>query len=154
MNDNGKGGANRPDHRIYVLLALGLAILVWNSVSFIGTISDVSSPNEADIVLQCGNKSVVMWPEVKGNRGSNPRNLSDEIADLPQFIRPVLFLPLSLNRADRELLQTIPGLGPVLSGSIVDFRRSEGKITSYDQLLEINGIGACTLKKIKAHSVL
>lgn len=48
---------------------------------------------------------------------------------------------IDLNRANRELLQTLPGIGEVLAGRIVEHRREHGAYASIEQLLDVPGIG-------------
>ncbi len=48
---------------------------------------------------------------------------------------------VSLNSANREQLETLPGVGPVLAQHIVDYRTQHGGFRSVDQLKEVNGIG-------------
>ena len=56
---------------------------------------------------------------------------------------------IDLNTATAEQLDSIPGVGPVTAQRILDHRRSIGRFTSVDQLLDVSGIGAKTLTKIR-----
>ncbi|MGP2437104.1 helix-hairpin-helix domain-containing protein [Streptomyces sp. JW3] len=49
--------------------------------------------------------------------------------------------PLSLNTATVDQLDTLPGVGPVLAGHIVEYRTRNGGFRSVDELREVNGIG-------------
>ncbi|WP_425471676.1 helix-hairpin-helix domain-containing protein [Streptomyces cadmiisoli] len=49
--------------------------------------------------------------------------------------------PVSLNTATVEQLDTLPGVGPVLAGHIIDYRAEHGGFRSVDELREVNGIG-------------
>ncbi|MGW6458457.1 helix-hairpin-helix domain-containing protein, partial [Streptomyces sp. NPDC055078] len=49
--------------------------------------------------------------------------------------------PLSLNSATEDQLDTLPGVGPVLAGHIIDYRTRHGGFRSVDQLRDVNGIG-------------
>ncbi|HBT96189.1 MAG TPA: competence protein ComEA [Desulfobulbaceae bacterium] len=57
---------------------------------------------------------------------------------------------LNLNSASADQLTQLPDIGPKTAKAIVD-KRTElgGKFSSIDQLLDIKGIGAKTLEKIK-----
>ena len=56
---------------------------------------------------------------------------------------------IDLNTATAEQLDSIPGVGPVTAQRILDHRRSIGRFTSVDQLLDVSGIGAKMLTKIR-----
>ncbi|RSX57786.1 competence protein ComEA [Bifidobacterium samirii] len=56
---------------------------------------------------------------------------------------------IDLNTATSDELQTINGIGPVTAGRIIDYRTQHGRFDSVDQLLDVKGIGAKTLAKIR-----
>lgn len=58
------------------------------------------------------------------------------------------FFPMNVNTATAVELQKLPGIGPVISARIVDYRRLHGPFSSPDSLLKVNGIGPSKLKKI------
>ncbi|MEV7965157.1 ComEA family DNA-binding protein [Sphaerisporangium sp. NPDC088356] len=49
--------------------------------------------------------------------------------------------PLDLNAATPSQLETLPGVGEVLAGRIVEFRQAHSGFRSIDQLREVTGIG-------------
>lgn len=55
---------------------------------------------------------------------------------------------VSLNTADLAGLDTLPGVGPVLAQRILDWRASNGRFTSLDQLGEVSGIGEKLLAQL------
>ncbi|KAB8287672.1 competence protein ComEA [Bifidobacterium ramosum] len=56
---------------------------------------------------------------------------------------------IDLNTATSAQLQTVKGIGPVTAERILAHRDRIGRFTSVDQLLDIKGIGAKTLAKIR-----
>jgi competence protein ComEA len=56
---------------------------------------------------------------------------------------------VNVNTADSETLQTLPGIGPVLAGRIIDYRNEHGPINSIESLVEVKGIGEATLEKLR-----
>ena len=52
-----------------------------------------------------------------------------------------LGLKIDLNRASREDLELVPGIGAVLAQRIYDHRHKYGDFTALDQLLQVEGIG-------------
>jgi competence protein ComEA len=56
---------------------------------------------------------------------------------------------LNLNTATAEELETLPGIGPVLAASILDYREQNGPFTTVDELLDVSGIGEARLEDIR-----
>jgi len=56
---------------------------------------------------------------------------------------------IDLNSADVATLDTLPGIGSVLAGRIVDWRKQHGRFTAVDELGEVDGIGPTLLGKLR-----
>lgn len=56
--------------------------------------------------------------------------------------------PVDLNTATLEQLDTLPGVGPVMAGRILDWRTQHGRFASVDQLREVSGIGDRTFERL------
>lgn len=50
-------------------------------------------------------------------------------------------VPVSLNTATAEQLETLPGVGPVLARHIIDYRTQHGGFRSVQELRQVTGIG-------------
>ena len=70
--------------------------------------------------------------------------------NLPNRLRPLFFQPVSVNKADQQLLSNLPGIGPILADRIVSRRKSRGDFKSPHDLLLVNGIGVGKLNKIRS----
>jgi competence protein ComEA len=100
--------------------------------------------------------------------GAQPEAVRDPFADLPvgHGYRLVLFpdgrarvwladerllvgLPLDPNRADREQLEQLPGVGPSRAAAIIAERADGGPFRSVDELLRVKGIGPVTLEQLR-----
>ena len=55
---------------------------------------------------------------------------------------------VDLNTADASALDSLPGVGPVLSQRILDWRTQHGRFSSVDELGEVTGIGDKLLAQI------
>ncbi len=55
---------------------------------------------------------------------------------------------VDLNTADAAALDSLPGVGPVLSQRILDWRTAHGRFSSVDELGEVSGIGDKLLAQI------
>jgi ERCC4-type nuclease len=60
---------------------------------------------------------------------------------------------IDLNRADEALLESIPGVGPVLAGRIAAFVREKGALTALEEISFVEGIGPAKLLGIKQSAV-
>lgn len=56
---------------------------------------------------------------------------------------------VNLNTADLTLLDTLPGVGPVLAQRILDWRTQHQRFTSVDELAEVSGIGEKLLAQLR-----
>jgi competence protein ComEA len=59
--------------------------------------------------------------------------------------------PIDLNTATVEALDALPGLGPVLSARIVEWRAAHGLFRSVDELGEVVGIGPALMERLRPH---
>lgn len=58
---------------------------------------------------------------------------------------------IDINRADKWLLETLPGIGEIIAQRIIDYRTNNGKFTSTLGLLEVDGIGNSIYERIKEY---
>lgn len=58
---------------------------------------------------------------------------------------------IQLNTASSDLLQQIPGIGPVTARNIIQYRDQNGPFQSVEDLIQVKGIGPKTIKKIKSY---
>ena len=143
------------DYKTIVLLVLGIFIVAWQIVPALFSMSAGSDTFAHTTVIhitrdqQQKSLYALSVPVTAGNH----RNL-ELPPSLPNQLRPLFFQPISINESDQLLLESIPGIGPHLSGQIVNHRNDQGEFTSYAELLNIHGIGVKKLAIIKQHTVL
>ena len=63
----------------------------------------------------------------------------------------ISIVPLPLNTATAEELDTLPGIGPKTARAIVEFREQNGKFSTLDDLLQVPGIGPRKLAALLPH---
>lgn len=56
---------------------------------------------------------------------------------------------ININTADKQLLVTLPGIGPKTAKKIIGWRLKNGKFSDISQLKQIKGIGDKKLERIK-----
>lgn len=56
---------------------------------------------------------------------------------------------IDINAADRDLLDTLPGIGPATADAIAGYREQVGPFTSVEGLLEVPGIGPAKLEQLR-----
>ena len=79
----------------------------------------------------------------KAHAGTDKQMLPDqggEIYTVPE---------IHLNTASSDLLQEVPGIGPVTAKKIVLYRDQNGPFQSVEDLVCVKGIGPKTIEKIK-----
>ena len=56
---------------------------------------------------------------------------------------------IDLNTASAEEMESLPGIGEVKARAIVDYREKNGRFGSTDEVVNVDGIGPTTYKRIK-----
>lgn len=87
--------------------------------------------------------------KLKIQRESNSIHLWKERLDGKERI--LLGLKLNVNEATFDELVSLPGIGPVLAGRIIDYRKTNGPFMRIEDLMNIKGIKEKRLEKLKKH---
>lgn len=58
--------------------------------------------------------------------------------------------PVNLNTATLDQLDSLPGVGPATAQAILDYRTTQGRFRSVDELLEVRGIGEAKLAALRS----
>ena len=57
--------------------------------------------------------------------------------------------PININRATLRQLDSLDGIGPVIAGRIIEYRKKNGSFLTIDDLQKVSGIGAAKFAQIK-----
>ena len=63
-------------------------------------------------------------------------------------------LRVDLNRATREELESLPGVGPVMAERILTLRKTLGQFRTLEELRDVRGIGAATIERLRSRVVI
>ena len=63
-------------------------------------------------------------------------------------------LPVELNSADLDDLESLPGVGPALARRILEERARQGRFGALEDLLAVRGIGPATLERLRPRVVV
>ena len=58
--------------------------------------------------------------------------------------------PININRARLRQLDALDGIGPVIAGRIIEYRKKNGSFLTIDDLQKVSGIGAAKFAQIKS----
>jgi competence protein ComEA len=61
---------------------------------------------------------------------------------------------VNLNSATAEQLQTLPGVGPAMAKSILEYRTKVGKFAKIEELMNVKGIGEKRFQQMKERLTL
>ena len=109
--------------------------------------------SERDITQHDADNQTETQDATSSPSNATPSDDSNEAETAPTN-EPVNDDRIDLNTASSEELQTINGIGPVTADRIITHRKSIGRFTSIDQLLDVKGIGAKTLANIRDQVVV
>ena len=59
---------------------------------------------------------------------------------------------IDINAASAVELTDLPGIGPVLSQRIIEYREAHGPFASVDELINVSGIGERVLERLKPYA--
>ena len=85
-------------------------------------------------------KSNIPVPQHQLNLNKNVEQIKEEIKKSKQ---------VNINMAGIEELNTLPGVGKVIAGRIIDYRKTQGSFTSKEDIKKVKGIGPKKFDKIK-----
>ena len=61
---------------------------------------------------------------------------------------------VNINTADKEVLSSLTGVGPVTAERIIEYREKNGPFKSKEEITKVKGIGEKTFQKIKDSIVI
>lgn len=96
--------------------------------------------NEQLVVLSKQSIALQGADHPDSTRATNDLKLSES-----HLFSPFFFKPVAINYCDKTLLMSIKGIGPSLSETILQTRKTIGYFSTPDDLLQVKGIGKTRL---------
>jgi competence protein ComEA len=122
------------------LLLLPEGSRVSDAILSAGGMTDLADENRLNLAALLEDGTRVYVP-AKGE------TLADDITDtLPSDNHQEL---ININLADREELDSLPGIGLAKADAIIDYRTSQGDFLSIEEILKVPGIGESIFTQIK-----
>lgn len=106
------------------------------------TAIEVSAPANTPLALREDDKGQMYMAKAIEQRAGNNKTV------VPGNT-PFYFLPVPINSADKKLLMTVQGVGPVLGERIIAYREKHGRIKNQQTLLQVRGVGEKKLQKLQ-----
>jgi competence protein ComEA len=152
----GAGSVTGPTILIHVLGAVakpGLVALdegarVADAISAAGGLRADADPAELNLAAVLADGSQIVIGTKGAPRGEVRVGPSNAVPGSGSTTAGVL---VDLNTATLDQLDTLPGVGPVLAQSIIDYRTKHGRFTKIEELQEVDGIGSKTYAQIAPH---
>lgn len=116
------------DAGIAVLILLSLVLFIW--LTWFPMSRGDGQGASAEAVLVVHHRNFVLTTE--------PLSAPETVSPLQSAL---LLRRVPVNRADSEVLQTVPGIGPTLAERIVAERQQGGPFTGLEDLVRVPGIG-------------
>ena len=133
----------KKDDRLIILLGTGILLFF---IFYFQKLGVIQLSSHKDLQLQWTGSLIVV-----DKTGPSPLQEAekDTVHDtsIPAAFTPFFFVPLPINEADQQLLETVSGIGPHLAAEIIKTRGQRGAFHSPDDLLHVRGIGAKRMLK-------
>jgi len=72
----------------------------------------------------------------------------------PAVEASVTEIPVNINQASQEELESLRGIGPVVAERVVSYRAENGDFQNTEELMNVKGIGRPTYERLKDHITL
>jgi competence protein ComEA len=78
-----------------------------------------------------------------------PASAQQEQQQTPPPVQAEKAALINVNTADAETLQKLPGVGPAMAKTIIEYREANGGFKKIEELMNVKGIGEKTFLKLK-----
>ena len=120
---------------------------VEDAVDAAGGFSDQARPGSINLaaLLEDGSHIYIPYNFAETDAGPNETGKTIGLSDTGEIINLI-----NINQAPMEVLETLPGIGPVTAEKIISYRE-EQTFTRIEEIQKVPGIGPSTYEKIKIY---
>ncbi|MCJ7789216.1 MAG: ComEA family DNA-binding protein [Candidatus Atribacteria bacterium] len=123
---------------------------VVDAVEIAGGITERANPDAINLaaLLKDGQKIIIPYKISNQVTVESDKNISKNIEEVYSSSSSPSD-QININTADDHTLQSLPGIGPVLSQKIIDYRNQNGLFEVIDDIKDVSGIGEKKFEGIK-----
>jgi competence protein ComEA len=123
---------------------------VVDAVKIAGGITERANPDAINLaaLLKDGQKIIIPYKISNQVTVESDKNISKNIEEVYSSSSSPSD-QININTADDNTLQSLPGIGPVLSKRIIDYRNQNGLFEVIDDIKDVSGIGEKKFEGIK-----
>jgi competence protein ComEA len=119
---------------------------VVDAVKIAGGITERANPDAINLaaLLKDGQKIIIPYKISNQVTVESDKNIEEVYSSSSSLSDQI-----NINTADDNTLQSLPGIGPVLSKKIIDYRNQNGLFEVIDDIKDVSGIGEKKFEGIK-----
>lgn len=133
-----EGAVNAPG-----LYTLAADSRVGEAIEAAGGFASDAQPGATNLAQKLSDGEQIFVPTIEETQGATS---AVSKAAMPSSKRDG---KININTASAEELQELSGVGPALSGRIIDYRESKGRFSSIEDIKEVSGIGETRFENLK-----
>ncbi|UCZ54466.1 helix-hairpin-helix domain-containing protein [Bacillus shivajii] len=114
---------------------------VYDVILLAGGFTDNANENVINLAEKCYDEMVIYVPSMEEELEGINHHLSG--ADDSSKVR--------INRASKEELTNLPGIGPAKAEAIITYREEHGPFEQVEDLSQVSGIGQRTVEQLREH---
>lgn len=134
-----KLGLTRSESAVIIFLCLGLILGASAKLMHLDKSTARYDFNESDSFFKESSSKIDSIIALEEDSSGRSREKTDIVT------------PVDINNATAGEMLTVPGIGPVTAGRIVEYRATHGKFQSIDDLINVKGIGKAKLEQMRPH---
>jgi competence protein ComEA len=113
---------------------------VLDLIELAGGFTDLADQNGVNLAQKVNDEMVLYVPKIGEVSVSIPHTQQNQLGGL-----------VNINVADKENLDSLPGIGPSKADAIIAYREENGFFQTIDELVKVPGIGEKTLDSLREH---